>query len=94
MTHSKLALNITRKTTAILLIVSLTALIAPASIAAPALRDTPGQLRELLSHVDSWISALGGSRANSVVVDKRTQKNHAATFRSREKEKLEWLRFE
>jgi hypothetical protein len=84
MTRSKLALNSTRKTIAILLIVSLTALIAPSSIAAPALRYTPGHLQDLLGQFGSWISALAGPRPNSVVVDKRTRKNHAATFRSRE----------
>jgi len=82
MTRSKLALNSTRKTIATLLIVSLTALIAPSSIAAPALRYTPGHLQDLLGHFGSWISALARPRSNSV--DKRTRKDHAATFRSRE----------
>jgi hypothetical protein len=82
MTSQKFTRGAPRKTIAILLIVSLTALIAPSSIAAPALRETPRQLRDLLIHLDSWKSTFGDSSTNSIVVDKRTRKNHAAPFRS------------
>jgi len=74
MTHSKLALTVIRKTIAVLLIVSLTALIAPPSIAASGLREASGQLWDLLNNFD-FSTAPGGLRPNSVAVDKRTEKN-------------------
>lgn len=90
MNLSKHSLNVIRKTIACLLIVSVTELIAPSSLAAPTLRETSGQLVNLLGSINTWRWDHSELNSNTVPVDKRTRKNSlGASFRSREQKEAD-----
>jgi RHS repeat-associated protein len=79
MNSQKFAYSRMRKAIAAVVIVSLTAISEPISIAAPLFRETPGQLLYLLRHLNAWTSILSTARPISPPVDKRTRKTSKAS---------------